>query len=117
MKNTNKKREISLGCVRKLDGLLKCGVIVCMGVFLGEGMATSLPLVVCCYIFCHQLLQKDQVPVRRAYQTEDRFCEEMIATLVSEEIWTDKMYLHWGWIKNLEVALTVCMTCFQKYGF
>ena len=105
MKSTDKKRESLLGRARKLDGLLRCGIVVCMGAFLGEGMATSSPLVACCYIFRCQLLQKDRVPVGRAYQTESGFCEEMIATLVSEEIWTDKMYLRWGWIKNLEVVL------------
>ena len=95
-----------LGCAWKLDGLLRCCIIFCVGVFLGEETATNLPFVACCYIFCHQLLQKDQVPVGRAYQTEGGFCKEMIATLVSKEIWTNKMYLHWGWIKNLEVVLT-----------
>ena len=40
------------------------------------------------------------------YQAEGELCNEMIATLVSGEIWINEMYLCWGWIKNLEVICT-----------
>lgn len=40
------------------------------------------------------------------YQAEGGLCDEMIATLVSREIWINEMYLLQGWIKNLEVICT-----------
>jgi len=68
----------------KLDGLLGCSIIIHVHAFLDAGRAISLPVEMH-YLLHRQPPQTDRIPVGCTYQTKGRFCEEMIATLVSEE--------------------------------